>query len=320
MNRRKLLISTIGGVAVAANAGALVAQTPAATPSGETREFTDSRGNVLQIPIAPQRVLALGEELLLADLLELGVKPASSSGNYPEKYVGIDPALTEGLTPFSMWEMDIEDIILVEPDLVLLPENYYPFAPEAFDTIAQLAPLVTLPTTTDWRSDFRFIASVFQLDELAEEKIAELDADFEATKTDLAVEGQTVSFASIYPGATDVTLWLTDQAQTVNVAVALGLEIVPDAADYQVDQIGRVWISFERSNEITGDTLIMLQSTGGLAPEEETSYAEYTASEAWQTLPAVQNDRVFVIERVGHPGLVPGRRSLLAEYRRIFGA
>lgn len=320
MNRRKLLISSLGGAASIASARSIVAQTPAATPSGEMREFTDSRGNVLQIPTNPQRVLALGEELLLADLLELGVKPAASSGNYPEKYVGIDPALTEGLTPFSMWEMDVEDLILVEPDLVLLPENYYPFAPEAFDTIAQLAPMVTLPTTTDWRSDFRFIASVFQLDDLAKEKIAGLDGDFEATKSELAIDGQTVSFASIYPGATDVTLWLTDQAQILNVAVALGLEVVPDAADYQVDQIGRVWISFERANEITGETLIMLQTTGGLAPEEETSYTAFTQSEAWQTLPAVQNDRVYEIERVGHPGLVPGRRSLLAEYRRIFGA
>lgn len=311
-------MTTVGSTVAAAIGRSAFAQTPEIA-SGETREITDSQG-VKVIPANPQRILSLGEELLLADLLELGVKPVMASGNYPEKYVGIDPTLTEGLTPFSLWEMDIEELILAEPDPILLPENYYPFAPDVFDTIAELAPLVMLPTTTDWQEDFRFIASVFGLEDLAEGKIAEIDDDIATTKASLEVEGQTVTFASIYPGATDVTLWLTDQAQILNVAAELGLEIVPDAADYQTDQIGRVWISFERSNEINGETLIMLQTTGGVAPEEEASYEEYTTSQVWSTLPAVQNERVYVIERVGHPGMVPGRRSVLAEYRRIFGA
>ncbi|MCO5217000.1 MAG: ABC transporter substrate-binding protein [Thermomicrobiales bacterium] len=317
MNRRKLVASVGSAVAAAAMGRSALAQTPESA-SGETREFSDSQG-VKVIPVNPQRVLSLGEELLLADLLVLGIKPVMASGNYPQVFVGIDPALTEGLTPFSLWEMNIEDLILAEPDLILLPENYYPFAPDVFDTIAELAPLVMLPTTTDWQSDFRFIASVFGLESLAEEKITEIEDDIVNTRELLQLEGQTVTFASIYPGATDVTLWLTDQAQILNVAAALDLTIVPDAADYQTDQIGRVWISFERSNEITGETLIMLQTTGGISMEEEASYEEYTTSQAWSTLPAVQNDRVFVIERVGHPGMVPGRRSLLAEYRRIFG-
>lgn len=317
MNRR-VLVTAVGSAVAATTLGrSVLAQTPE-SGVGDTREITDSQGTKL-IPANPQRVLSLGEELLLADLLELGIKPVMASGNYPEKYVGIDPALTEGLTPFSMWEMDIEDLILAEPDLILLPENYYPFAPDVFDTIAELAPLVMLPTTTDWQNDFRFLGSTFGLDDLADEKVTEIEEDIVATRELLRLEGETVSFASIYPGATDVTLWLTDQAQILNVAAELGLEIVPDAEDYTTDQIGRVWISFERSNEITGETLIMLQTTGGLAPEEEASYDEYTKSQAWSTLPAVRNDRVFVIERVGHPGLVPGRRSLLAEYRRIFG-
>ena len=101
MNRRILLLSSLVCAAGGARLGTLAAQTPVATPGG-VREFTDARGITLQIPTLPQRVLALGEELLLADLLELGITPAASSGNYSDRYVGIDLALTEGLMPYSM--------------------------------------------------------------------------------------------------------------------------------------------------------------------------------------------------------------------------
>ena len=35
--------------------------------------------------------------------------------------------------------------------------------------------------------------------------------------------------------------------------------------------------------------------------------------------PAVQHDRVFIIERIGYPGAIPDRRGLLTRYQEIFG-
>ena len=36
-------------------------------------------------------------------------------------------------------------------------------------------------------------------------------------------------------------------------------------------------------------------------------------------VPAVKNDRLVVIERIGYPGAITGRRSLVEMYQRVYG-
>lgn len=315
MDRRRLVFSLATAAVAPGITRATFAQT---SDSGETRIITDVRGEQ-EIPANPQAVVALGEEFLLADLLELGIKPIAAAGNYAEQYVGIDPSLTEGLEPFTMWELDIEALSQLPMDLILVPEVYYTSQKEGFEIISALAPMVVIPGNPDWREGFSWLAAVFGKEEEAQEKIAELESEIAQTAEDLALDGQTVSFATIYPGASELTLWLTENLMIVEVAMELGLTVVPDAADYEPDQIGRARIGLEQVQVIQGETLLMLQTTGGLAPEEDLSYQELLESTAFQGLPAPQNDRVFIVERVGYPGAIPGRRNLLGRYREIFG-
>lgn len=313
MNRRRFTTTLVGSLAASGFAGRALAQ----TPSADTRQIDDMRGTQT-IPANPQAVLALGEEFLLADLLELGIKPIAAAGNYPDVYVGIDQALTEGLEPFSLWEMDIEQLSLLEMDLILVPEIYYTSQSEGFDMIGELAPMVVLPNSGDWRENFAFLASVFGKEDEAASKVADLDAEIEQTTADLSLDGQTVTFATIYPAASELTLWLTDGQAFVEIGQNLGLTVVPDAANFEPDPIGRVRISLEQVTELQGDTLIMMQTTGGLSEEEDASYKQLTESPTFKSIPAAQNGRVFVWERVGFPGDVPGRRNLLAKYRETF--
>ncbi|MCC6703778.1 MAG: ABC transporter substrate-binding protein [Thermomicrobiales bacterium] len=318
MHRRHFVSAAAGAIAFG-SLGRFTLVAAQGTPTeGETREITDARGTTF-IPANPQRIVALGEEFLLADLLELGIKPAESSANFLDGYLGIDPELTEGLTPFTLWDADLEMFVALEPDLVLVPQIYWDVDPDMFELISQMAPTVVLPSTDSWQDDFRFLASIFDLEALADEKIAELDAFTAETKEALALDGQTVTFATVYSGGTDITLWTTPQTQIVEVGVDIGLTIMPDAADFEPDRIGRVYISLEQALLITGDTLIMLQTTGGILPEEEQVLQEVLDSDVFKQVPAVQNGRVFTLERVGFPGQVMGRRRLLEAYTEIFG-
>lgn len=316
MNRRQLAGSIVSGSVVTAFGGPLAAQTPESAE--ETREIIDARGTQV-IPADPQAVVSLGEEPLLADLLELGITPIAAGGNYEGVYIGIDPALTEGLEPMILWELDIEALTLLPMDLILVPEGFYTLNQQGFDLIGQLAPMVVLPTHADWRENFTYLASVFGKEDDAGQKIADLESEIAQTAEDLAIEGQTATYATIYPAASELTLWLTDQLPIVEVGVELGLTVVPDGADYETDQAGRARISLEQVQVVQGDTLLMLQTTGGISAEEDQSYQELLESTAFQLLPAVQADRVHIIERVGFPGDIPGRRNLLVRYREIFG-
>ena len=318
MHRRQFLAGVSTALVSASVVATTRAQTPAATPTGATREITHPRG-VTAISATPQGVLALGEQWLLADLLELGITPIASTSTFATQYVGVDPALTEGLEPFSIYDADLEWFTELQPDLILVPDPYIDIAPDLFETIGQIAPLIPYPQTSVWQDDFRFLASLFSLTDLANEKIAALEAEITSTATELALSGQTVSYATIYAENTDVAIWLTDLNPIVEVGIALGLTVVPDAADFDYDHNGRVTVSLEQAGVLTGETLIVMQATNGLDPNEEARFAEVTSSPIWQTIPAVQNDRVVPIERVGYPGDITGRHNLLTRYREIFG-
>ena len=320
MDRRRLIAGASRALAVGAFGRVALAAAQSSTPAAGGREITDARGEVITIPADPGRIVALGEEFLLADLLELGVKPAESSANYLTEYVGIDPALTEGLTPFLLWDADLESFVALEPDLILIPQIYWDVNPDMFATIAQIATTVVLPSTDSWQDDFRFLASVFGEEELADSLIADLEEETEATKSALAIEGESVSYVTVYPGGTDLTLWTLPAVEIVEIGVALGLTVLPDPADLEPDRVGRVYISLELANMITGDTLIMLQTRAGMSEEEDTALEDVLGSELFQSVPAVQNDRVFTLERVGFPGEISGRRKLLTAYTEIFGS
>lgn len=315
MNRRRLITTALATASSVSIGRTALAQTPES--GAETREIDDVRGTQV-IPANPKAVVSLGEEFLLADLLELGIKPIAAAGNFVEEYVGIDPALTEGLEPFTLWELDVESVSNFETDLILVPEVYYTSQSSSYDLLSQLAPLVVIPTNPEWQSNFAFLASVFGMEDIAAEKIAEIESLTEEARAELGLDGQTATYATIYPGASEITLWLTEQLPIVEMGITLGLTVVPDFSEFETDQIGRARVSLEQLHLMQGETLFMLQTTGGISPDEDASYQELVNSTAFQGLPAVQTDSVQILERVGFPGDIPGRRNLLARYREIF--
>jgi iron complex transport system substrate-binding protein len=314
-------------VSVGAGAAALIALRGTAgaqaTPEASavaTRTVTDRRGDVV-IPADPRRFVALGDEFLLADLLALGVQPIASSASYADGYIGIDPAATADfvLPPFDLFNMDMEQILGIGPDLILVPDYVYEMNPETTDAVGQIVPLVVVETMQDdWRAYIGELAAIFGKESQADARLAELDTSIENAKGELSLDGQTVSVVTIYPGAQSVTAWVGTTFMPVELLEQLGAEIQPTAADFEVDDAGRAEISLEQVNVIDGEHLIMLQTAG--AADEQQRVDEITASPLWQGLPAVQNDQVYVLERIGYPGELSGRLTLLEAYRELFGS
>lgn len=309
----------LGPLAAMACGGSIFAQaTPEASP-GATRTVVDMRGEVV-IPAEPQRVVALGDEFLLADLLALGVRPIASSAAYADGYIGIDPADTAEfeLPPFTLFEsMDMEQILALGPDLLVVPDYVYALTAETADAVAQIVPVVVVGTMNeDWRAYIHELAAIFGKEPEAQAALAELDETIASAAGELQLEGQTVSVVTIYPGSQTVTAWVDQTFMPVEVLQQLGATIRPDAAGYEVDDAGRADISLEQVNVIDGETLIMLQTTA--AEDEQQTIAELTASPLWQGLPAVRSGQVYVLERIGYPGELSGRLSILEAYREIF--
>jgi iron complex transport system substrate-binding protein len=294
--------------------------TPAASPvaTGDTREIVHSRGTTV-IPAHPQRVVALGEEWLLADLLSLGITPVASSGNYASGYVGIDLSYQPEIPVFTTSELDIETLVGLQPDLILVNNIYFDLMEGLFENLSRIAPTVAVSDIAVWQENYRTLAAMFGQEASANAEITALEEEIAAAAAELGLAGKTVSVATVYPGGDGFALWLTDQLPMVDLLINLGLTVLPDATEFETDANGRAWMSLEQVSEVQGDTLVMLQTFSAETDGEDDSFDEVTATELWQTIPAVQNDRVFMVERVGFPGEITGRRALLAEYRGIFG-
>lgn len=103
--------------------------------AGEVRTFTDDLGHVIEIPVKPQRIVALRGEQFSAPLIELGAPLVGSSGrvdagqNNGEPYVrgaydALDFRFEESNVTWvgSPNGYDFEQIAALNPDLIIIPD------------------------------------------------------------------------------------------------------------------------------------------------------------------------------------------------------
>ncbi len=284
---------------------------PEAMPADEaTTRTVDTPNGPVEVPVNPQRVIALGEEFMLADILDLGIKPIASTSSLPGGFYALDEFDTSEIEQLSNTEPDIEHIVALQPDMLIA----YTFMVDEFghEFMSQLAPTVAIDSS-NYRDAYMSIAATFGLEERAEERLAEYDANATEYGEELGASERTASVATVYSGASDITLWLDGPADVPQALVDMGFTLVPDTETLEpARSLNRASISLEQVELLTGDDLCMMQ-TGGVEGEAE-SLEEITASDLWQRIPAVQADRVHTFDRLGYPG-VPGRIRLLDDIR-----
>ncbi|MFN3216867.1 MAG: ABC transporter substrate-binding protein [Acidimicrobiales bacterium] len=259
------------------------------------------------------RVVAIGEEFLLADLLALGVVPVASSATVPDAgFSGIDAAATEGIEVLPMVGLSIEQVAALQPDTVVTIE--FVVDQIGADIAEGLGNLVVVP---DGLSTEDQIATLGELLDREAEAAAVLD-DLEQARTDAADaigDGCVVSLASIFPGPS-VAAWVEAIGPLPRGVVDAGCTLDPDVSAADADSNGRAFLSLEELELLDAPTIVLLQSSA--VEGEDDAVTDIAANPLWQTLPAVQADRVIVLDRLGYPG-VSGQIRFLAELTAAIG-
>jgi len=127
-----------------------------AAPAGPTRTVATANGPVA-VPATPQRVVALGESAL-DTAMGVGVTPvgttASRGGTAPPAYLGPQAASLPIVGTVS--EPNVEQVLAVQPDLVLAPSG---LAAPQYDALSRIAPtVVPAAATTEWEAGLRTYA------------------------------------------------------------------------------------------------------------------------------------------------------------------
>lgn len=250
-----------------------------------------------EVPASPQRVVALSEEFLLADLLAIGIAPVASTSNDPSGFAGIDPAATADIELLASAEFNLERLAALRPDLLVAYPSYIELV--GYDTLSAVAPTVAIgDDDSDWRERFELTADVFGLGDVATDRIATIEADLDTART--ALDGVRMSALSVSPGPF-IRAYTDDRTILTELMVdELGIELVPGPGATGTDGNGRIELSLEELGVLQGDVVVLLQAT--IVEGQDIALATVVESPLWATLPGVRADRVVTLDQLAYPG------------------
>lgn len=153
----------------------------------EMRDFVDDTGATIQVPVDPQRIVVLADQIIGTSLIELGANVvagtarANDDGTFYYRGMGEQFGVTPETLPIASLQeqFDFEKIKSFKPDLII----GLPFAVDYLDQLNQIAPTV-IHTNQGAESP------LVQYEKLAglvnrSEKYEELDAIYQARLVDV---------------------------------------------------------------------------------------------------------------------------------------
>lgn len=246
------------------------------------------------------RVVVLGEEFLLADVLALGVDVVSSTATLADQgFLGMEGLDVEGIEALPATDPNRELLAAQHADLIIAPQ--YVVDELGRDVVEGATDrLIVLEDRPSAEDQIRTLGEELDRTDEADELLA----DLEAARDDAAGEVPddcVVSAATIYPGPAPA-IYVTGDATVPAALVDLGCTLTPSADGLDPDQLGRVYVSLEELGMLDGPRLVLIQNEA--VEGEGESLAEIESSPLWEGLPAVEAGAVVTIDRLGYPGIV----------------
>ncbi|WP_405926871.1 ABC transporter substrate-binding protein [Streptomyces sp. NBC_00035] len=154
------------------------------TSAASTTKVTDATGTEVEVPVAPERVVALSE-MDLDSALTLGVEPVGLTAGRGQ--TGAPAYLADKAKDIpvvgAVTGPDIEKVVQAKPDVILAGQ----LADEqVLAQLRKIAPtVVTIDSTKSWKKSLELTGKVLGRANEAEKFLTEYDAKVAALKTDL---------------------------------------------------------------------------------------------------------------------------------------
>lgn len=245
-------------------------------------------------------MVALGEEFVLADLLALGVTPVASTATVADVgFQGMGDADTSGVEILPATELNLEQLAALDPDVIVTTAFIRDEA--GGDLLDALGEVVVIPDGASPDAQLRQLAEAFGRTEAADAVLAELDIARASARA--AVDARTapcsVSLATVYPGPS-VAAWVDGSTDIPAAVIDAGCRLVPSTDAGSADRNGRLFLSAEQLGLLAAPTMILLQNS--TVDGEDAALDSLGSDALWQSLPAVADDAVVVLDRLGYPG------------------
>jgi len=248
-----------------------------AAAATETRTISHAMGET-EVPVDPQRVVVLdtGET---DNALALGANVVGAPVGDVQAYQGYLSDQLDGIADTgTISEPNLETIVSLEPDLILGSKQRYE---EIYDQLTQIAPTVFSESLrVPWQENFLLHAEALGKTDAADALLADYDARAAQIQEALGEDPPTISIIRFRPG--QVRLYLKS-SYIGYILQDAGLPR-PPAQDQDVFSSE---ISLEQVADVDADYIFVT----GYA-QDDSEMDAFLQSELWQTLDAVQNERV----------------------------
>ncbi|WP_020614938.1 ABC transporter substrate-binding protein [Paenibacillus daejeonensis] len=260
---------------------------PAAESKEDVRILQDEFGEV-QVPAHPERIVAL----YLEDYLSmLGVEPVVQwyHPNWGQQdYLDLDVPLFDATSTPEAW-------LELAPDLIIADGA---IDADTYATLSKIAPTYRLPEAIllEPEAILTQIADVLGIPEKASAAISDYKRTMEETSEQLqqAVGEETVAVVRLNVGDKTLALFGMNNRYTGNIYHEMGLTPHPWARDMEGFQ---EVLSDEAIADLDADHIILFPSDGSWEDETNKDAVQWLDQPLWQSLPAVQNEHVYIMGR-----------------------
>ncbi|REK75122.1 ABC transporter substrate-binding protein [Paenibacillus paeoniae] len=256
-----------------------------------TRKWTDGSGREVEIPVNPQRVITTQ---YLPEMLALGVKPIAAPRHLLTNFASVRDKI-DGIEDLgAVNELNVEKALALNPDLILTMEDDQ----ELIDKLSKIAPTVVVTWNgKDAFDHLKDTADVLGLSDQAEQWIADYKKKVAETKEKLApsVSSDETFGTVVIGGYKEAQLRVyADQNVGYTFFHALGfpmLDSVKSEWEKEKRPLG-MDISMELLPEYaSADRLFVVKF------DNDPGFLDQVLeSSLWKNLPAVKNNRVYVLE------------------------
>jgi iron complex transport system substrate-binding protein len=259
------------------------------------------------------RIVAIGEEFLLAQLLALDIEPVASTATVADVgFQGLDDFDTSAIEILPYPDLNLEHVAALLPDKLVIYEQLIETVGGAA-TLEALADLVVVPDGLTPPEQLEFLADEFGRTAEAEDALTALDAA--RTEAQAALADCVVSVVTIYPGPSPA-VYINDTSPVPAAVIDAGCELVPGPDTAGADRNGRIYISMEQIGLLSAPKILLVSSD--TVDGERAAIDSVAADPLWEQLPAVAAGEVSEVDRLGFPG-TPGQIRLYEELVAALG-
>ncbi|WP_165839636.1 Fe2+-enterobactin ABC transporter substrate-binding protein [Rhodococcus sp. Eu-32] len=295
-----LAVAAVGLAGCSSSEGPDAADAPSST-SGDADwpRTVDTEQGPVEIPAAPERIVSTSVTLT-GGLLAIDAPVVASGATSPNTDVADeqgfftqwgDIAVERGVEPLPSADIDIEQIVVQDPDLIVVSKTGADSAIELYDELSQVAPTIVVDYgNKTWQDVATVLGEATGHESDAADVIATFGDTVEAAREAIALPPQPTT-ALVYNGAESANVWTGESAQG-KLLVDLGFTLaeMPDAVLGDTSMGARkdiVSVSPENfSRAFTGNTVVLVSA-------DESDVAAYVADPQLAQSPAVTGGHVY---------------------------